>query len=256
MSTPRRLPFLPANKHGWPRLAVHRMILGRMRSGLFQVRAQGLDSLRAAIERDPSGMLFVANHSCWWDLFLVHFLNEAIPVDGYGMMEHANLKRFGFFSRIGAYSIDRQSMSGIKASLDYTAGLLSRQRTGVWIFPQGKIESNDARPLCFQKGLRTLVKRVGRVRMVPTALRYDFWQDERPEAFVRFGEPIWVESSDQLLDDWQSRVTRELDLLRSEMLSQDPTRFVSLMTGRSSISERYARFLQQINTGRKPSGTR
>ncbi|MDX2036498.1 MAG: lysophospholipid acyltransferase family protein [Isosphaeraceae bacterium] len=238
--------FIEAHKSGWPRLAVDRMIRGRMRSGLSSVRAQGIIELRSALESDATGVVFVANHSCWWDLFLAHFLNESIPVDGYGMMMHENLRRFGFFRRIGAFSIDRSSPSGIKASLDYTARLLARPRTGVWIFPQGKIESNDARPLEFEKGLRTLVRRMGRARLVPTALRYDFWQEERPEACVRFGTPTFVEPSDRLLDDWRDRVTAELDQLRLEMLSQDPTRFVSLMRGRASISESRGRLLDRL----------
>src|ERR1700722_5942599 len=141
--------LIEAYKHGWPRLAIDAMIRSRMRGGFHQVLAQGLDRLRDEIDRDPSGTLFLANHSCWWDLFLVHILSETIPVDGYGMMEHFNLLRFGFFRRIGAFSVDRTDPVSVRASLEYAAGLFHRPRAGVWIFPQGKIEANDARPLTF-----------------------------------------------------------------------------------------------------------
>ena len=81
------------------------MIRSKMKSGFHQVLAQGVDRLRLELDRDSSGTLFLANHSCWWDLFLVHLLNETIPIDGFGMMEHFNLLRFGFFRRIGAFSV-------------------------------------------------------------------------------------------------------------------------------------------------------
>ena len=235
--------IITAHKHGWPRAAVDAMIQHKMRGGFHQVYAQGLAPLRAALDAEPGGTLFLANHSCWWDLFLVHFLNESIPVDGYGMMEHFNMVRFGFFRRIGAFSVDRTDPASVRASLDYAAGLLQAPRSGVWVFPQGKIETNDARPLTFQPGIRALVRRAGRVRVVPVAFRYEFWQDERPEALVRFGAPTWVDRPDlpALIPTCETRLTAELDALRADSLTQDAARFDSLLAGRRSISETYAR---------------
>ena len=188
--------MIPAYKHGWPRRAVDLLIRSKMRGGFHRVLAQGVGRLRESLDREPGGCLMLANHSCWWDLFLVHLLNETIPVDGYGMMEHFNMVRFGFFRRIGAFSVDRTDATSVRASLDYAAGLLRGPRAAVWVFPQGKIEGNDARPLAFQPGIRALVRKAGRVRVVPVAFRYEFWQDERPEALVRFGEPTWVDRPD------------------------------------------------------------
>jgi len=239
-----RSRLIRAYKYGWPRKAVDALIRSKLRGGFHQVWTQGLERLRDAIDRDPAGTLFVANHSCWWDLFLVHLLNESIPVDGYGMMEHFNLLRFGFFRRIGAFSVDRADPASVRASLDYAAGLLRGPRAGVWVFPQGKIESNDVRPLIFQKGIRALTRRAGRVRIVPVAFRYEFWQDERPEALVRFGAPSVVDRPDLpgLIPTFERRLTEELDALRLDATAQRPDRFAVLMEGRSSISARYARF--------------
>ena len=237
-------PLIEADKRGWPRWAVDAMIRSKVRGGLHRVLAQGSDRLRDEIDRDASGTLFLANHSCWWDLFLVHVLNETIPVDGYGMMEHFNMARFGFFRRIGAFSVDRTDPRSIRASLEYAAGLLRKPRAGVWVFPQGKIEANDARPLVFQPGIRALVRRSGRVRVVPVAFRYEFWQDERPEALVRFGEPAWVDRPDLagLIPTFERRLTEELDALRADSIAQRAGKFVPMAEGKRSISERYARF--------------
>jgi 1-acyl-sn-glycerol-3-phosphate acyltransferase len=240
---PKPSRIVRAYKHGWPRLAVHAMALRKLRAGFASAQAQGLDRLRGALDADPSGVLLLANHSCWWDLFFAHLLNESIPVDGYGMMEHFNLRRFGFFRRIGAFSVDRTDPRSVRESLGYTAELLARPRAGVWVFPQGAISPNDARPIRFQPGLRALLRRAGRLRIVPVALRYEFWQDERPEALARFGEPTWVDRSeaDSVLSDWEGRLTAELDALRGDSLAQAADRFTPLLRGRGSISDRYAR---------------
>jgi 1-acyl-sn-glycerol-3-phosphate acyltransferase len=245
---PAKLRMIEADKSGWPRLAIDAMIRAKLRGGFHQVLGQGVERLRAELDRDASGTLFLANHSCWWDLFLVHLLNETIPVDGYGMMEHFNLTRFGFFRRIGAFSVDRTDPRSVRASLEYAASLLRRPRAGVWVFPQGKIETNDARPLVFQPGIRALVRRAGRLRVVPVAFRFDFWQDERPEALVRFGEPAWVdrEHLPTLIPTFERRLTEELDTLRADSIAQNARAFAPLVEGKRSISERYASFLAKF----------
>ncbi len=240
--------MIEAYKQGWPRRAVDTLIRSKLRSGFHSILASGMDQLRADLDRDDSGTLFLVNHSCWWDLFLVHLINESVPVDGYGMMEHFNLLRFGFFRRIGAFSVDRTDPGSVRASLDYAARLLRRPRAGVWVFPQGKIETNDVRPLVFQPGIRALVRRSGRVRVVPVAFRYEFWQDERPEALVRFGEAAWVDRPDlpTLISTFERRLTEELDALRVDAIAQDPSRFAPLSRGKRSVSERYAKFLARF----------
>ena len=232
-----------AYKHGWPRMAVHQMIVRSVRKNFHAVRVQGLDRLRAELDADDSGLIFAANHSCWWDVFLAHTLNESIPVDGYGMMEHFNLRRFRFFQRIGAYSVDRANPSSLRESLRYTVELLARRRAGIWVFPQGLVAPNNDRPLVFQPGLRALLNTAGRLRIVPVELKFEFWQEQKPEVFVRFGTPVWVERQERatILTDWAQRVTEELDALGTDVQSQDPDRFTILLRGPTSMNERYAR---------------
>jgi 1-acyl-sn-glycerol-3-phosphate acyltransferase len=237
------LRIIKADKRGWPRWAVHRMIVRRLQKAFHGFWAQGLEPLREALATEPSGILFVANHSSWWDLFFVHYLNTQVPVDGYGMMEHYNLRRFGFFRRIGAFSVDRTNQAAIRQSIDYTVELLRRPRAGVWIMPQGRMLANDERPLVFQRGLRSIVSRAGRVRVVCVALRYEFWQDERPEAFVRFGETRLLEraGNESVLQECEKWLTDELDSLRGDVVAQAVARFTPLGRGRVSINERYGR---------------
>ena len=102
---------------------------------------------------------------------------------------------------------------------------------------------NDVRPLAFQPGLRAIVGRAGRLRIVTVALRYEFWQDERPEAFARFGEPAWVDRADRagMVEHWERRLTDELDALKIDVTAQAADRFTNLVQGPGSISDRFAR---------------
>ncbi len=240
--------FIEAYKAGWPRWVLHAWIMRKLRGHFFRIQVQGLDRLRRVLDADPRGTLFLANHSSWWDLFLAHGLNESIPVDGYGMMEHFNLTRFRFFRRIGAFSVDRTDPLSVRGSIEYAAGLLQKPRSGVWIFPQGRIAGNDARPLRFQAGLRALVSRAGAARVVPVALRYEYWQEERPEAFVRFGEPVWTSRSERatILARLEQRLTEELDALRTDVVAQAADRFQVLLQGAGSVNERYARLCERM----------
>lgn len=254
MSVPSKSPrIITAYKHGWPRIAVRAMIESKLRKGLFRVRAQGLESLRSEIDSDPSGTIFLANHSCWWDLFLVVLLNDVIPVDGYGMMEHFNMLRFGFFRRIGAFSVDRTDPASVRASLEYASGLLKQPRAGVWLFPQGRMIGNDVRPLGFQPGLRLLVKKASPVRVVPVAFRFEFWQDERPEAFVRFGPSERFEKADasEVVERMERRLIEELDALKIDVTAQDAAKFVTVFEGSGSISDKYAKIRARFR-GRTP----
>ncbi|WP_435010045.1 lysophospholipid acyltransferase family protein [Tundrisphaera lichenicola] len=236
--------LIKAYKHGWPRFAVESMVRSKARGGFHQVLAQGLDRFRESLNRDPAGTLILANHSCWWDLFVYQVVNDALEVDGYGMMEHFNLLRFGFFRRIGAFSVDRTDPVSVRASLRYAAELLQKPKAVVWVFPQGKIESNDVRPLKFQNGIRAIIRQAAPVQVLPLAIRYEFWQDERPEVLIRFGERFKVDRADlpDLIPTFERRLTEELDALRMDAIAQRPDRFVPLMTGQTSVSDRYARF--------------
>lgn len=240
--------LIPAKLGGWPRPLLNSYIHRTIRRSFHAVRAQGIERVRQSIAEQPGGTLFLGNHSSWWDVFLAHFLNEAVPVEGYGMMEHFNLKRFGFFQHIGCFSVERSNPASVRAALSYTTLLLRRPRAGIWLFPQGRILGNEVRPIVFQPGLRAVVKMTGRVRLVTVALKFEFWQEQRPEAFARFGPPTWVDHSDLdiLLPTWERRLTEELDALKVDVLAQAPGRFQVLARGSRSIHESYARLRERF----------
>lgn len=235
--------LIKAQKSGWQQFWIKKMIHYKVRTSFHACLGQGLENLTNAYAENPGcGVLAVANHSNWWDFMFGLWLNDYFKVDGYGMTEHANMLKYGFFRRVGVFSMEKSHPASLRASLDYTTELLQRPGSYVWMMPQGRILCNDTRPLDFQEGLRLLVRRAKRLVMIPVVTRYDFWQDEKPEAAVRIGTHEVVEwsgtSAAGLISHWESRVTAELDALKADLLTQDISRFTMLQRGPKSLNER------------------
>lgn len=69
------------------------------------------------------------NHSSWWDGLLAYHAAGKLPGKRhYFMMEEEQLRKYAFFRKLGAYSINPGSPGDARASLRYTAGLLEAGR--------------------------------------------------------------------------------------------------------------------------------
>ena len=132
--------------------------------------------------------LVYANHGNWWDGFVLHQLGHAAGWDTYCVMEEQNLERYRFLARIGAFSIRRGEGASSLETLRYAAGLMKRPRAAVCIFPEGELRPFGAWPLRLDRGVE-LMARVGKVECVPLAIRYAFFEHERPDVLVELGEP-------------------------------------------------------------------
>ncbi|MGF7030611.1 hypothetical protein J2T17_001516 [Paenibacillus mucilaginosus] len=96
------------------------------------------------------------------------------------MMSEEGLRRFRFFRRLGAFSVDRGSLQGVKDSLRYAAGVLEGERRALWLFPQGDIRHGDVHPLGFHSGIGYLLREVPGIQVVPVSFYYCFLQDQKP----------------------------------------------------------------------------
>ena len=142
--------------------------------------------------RDVAGRggprLVYANHTNWWDGFVLHQLGHAAGWDTYCVMEEQNLARYRFLARMGAFSIRRGEAVSSLETVRYAVGLLGQPRAAVCIFPEGEIRPLGAGPLRLDRGVE-LLARVGKARCVPLAIRYAFFEHERPDVLVELGAP-------------------------------------------------------------------
>jgi len=138
---------------------------------------------RGTLPAGDAPLLVYANHTNWWDGFVVHQLCLAAGWDGHCMMEEKNLARYRFLARIGAFSVRRESAL---ETLRYSRGLLARPGVAVVLFPEGEQRPFGARPLVFQRGLEVLAKLSG-ARCLPVAIRYAFFEAELPDVLCEVG---------------------------------------------------------------------
>jgi len=205
----------------------NRNLLRRRFEGL---RVAGLRHLRERAADVP--LVLYANHSSWWDGLVIFEVGMSCALKQYAMMEERQLRVYGFFRRLGAFSVVREDGRGARRSIDYAAGLLSERAQGdaatpaLWIFPQGDTRANDLRPLNLYRGAAHIALRLPRVRLLPVALRYEHGNAFRPEIFVRIGAPEKFGEHEKmgaknLTARMEQRLTQTLDCVRADIIEEE-----------------------------------
>ena len=217
--------MLTARKSAWFERAFAaycRNLLARRFEGL---RVAGLEGLRARRREAP--LVLYANHSSWWDGLVAFQIGRACALDQYVMMEERQLRAYPLFRRLGAFSVERGRGREGARSVEYAARLLRADaRRALWIFPQGVTLPNDARPLNFYTGAARVIERAGACEAAAVALRYEFMEEFRPEAFARVGPVERVEvgadfDARRTTAGFAEALTRTLDQLRADVLAGD-----------------------------------
>jgi 1-acyl-sn-glycerol-3-phosphate acyltransferase len=175
---------IPANKGGLMTALVDWYIRRKMRSAFRGLWLKG--SLPPITP--GQGLVVYANHTSFWDGFVVHQLGQAANWSAYAMMEEENLAKYPFHTRIGAFSVRRGDPRSALETLKYAKGVLHGPNEAIFVFPQGEIRppSTELGPL--KRGLDVLV-RSAKARAVPVAIRYVFFENERPDVLVEVGQP-------------------------------------------------------------------
>lgn len=159
-------------------------------------------------------VLYIANHSSWWDGLILFLLTEkASELDHYMMMEEKQLKQYAFFRKLGAFPVQKENLKSVKQAL-MTAKKNMQAGGAVWLFPQGKIMHQDIRPLELEGGASFLVRQFEQVVVKPVTLHYTFNQFQKPTVSAVFGEDTLVCSGELRSKD----VTHLLrDLLETQL---------------------------------------
>lgn len=213
--------MLEANKSPWFEriFAVYNRNLFKRRFHSFRV--SGLEFLA-----DKNPKIIYANHSSWWDGLVAFEISRAIKADSFVMMEEKHLRKLFLFRRLGAFSIMRENPREAVESLNYSVNLLKEKpnRT-LWIFPQGEILPNDARPFYFYRGLARIVEKAESCSAVPLAIRYEFLGEFKPEIFVKIGEPEKflngeIFNAKQQTKIFENQLAELLDELKRDILAK------------------------------------
>ena len=137
--------------------------------------------------------ILFAPHCNWWDGIVLYNTTHRIFHKEIRLMVE-ELNRFPLLRRGGAYSVNKKSPQSAMKALQYSVDVVGDIRNMLCIFPQGIIRPPHYRPIEFQTGLSYIaenaVKRYGKVNLIPMAIDYAFFRDNRPEVIVEFGKRI------------------------------------------------------------------
>lgn len=140
----------------------------------------------AALSRKRSPGIVIMNHASWWDPLVAVFLAERfLPGrSACAPMDVAQLRRFGFFRRLGLFGIDPDDPQGAAGLVDYVVDRFRQAPAEtLWITPQGRF--TDVRePIRIRAGAAMVAARAPGAEVVAVAIEYGFWQDARPEIFL------------------------------------------------------------------------
>ncbi|WP_379130002.1 lysophospholipid acyltransferase family protein [Paenibacillus sp. sgz500958] len=201
---------------------------------------------------DGRPLLYIMNHSSWWDgLLAYHAVRTLTSSEHYFMMEEEQLRKYTFFRKLGAYSIDRSSTRDIQTSLRYTANLL-RNGGSVWMYPEGEIRLLEHRPLSLKMGVGVVLRLCPDAAVVPVTLYHGLFRHPKPEAVLLAGEPLiyrWKELEREVISmKLQTALEHQLDQQRQEMIEHGgfiPDRYKPLMKSGKSTHERFDSFFDR-----------
>ncbi|HAL01326.1 MAG TPA: glycerol acyltransferase [Exiguobacterium sp.] len=196
----------------------------------------------------PVPGLMLATHSSWWDgMILFHLDQTCFRHDPYVMIDQAGLARFPFFSRLGAFSVDRTSFSDIKTSLQYAKAQL-QNGSSVWMFPQGEERHQEARPMHLASGATQLMRHADTVSLV--AFYYSYGHEQQPDVYVRTRRfyPLSDERSSVQVKRLTVELTALYDDIRADAMAERVDLYRCISKRREPLPARTERWLRALRS--------
>ena len=215
---------------------------------------------RTGLPRDLAGkpLIVYSNHPSWWDPAVYILLCDMLfrGRAGYGPMDTSALGKYGVLERMGVFGVDLDNPRGAATFLRTSLAVLDSPANMLWITAEGAFTDPRTRPVTLRPGLAHLARRVPGAVILPLAIEYTFWNESRPEALLRFGEPLLSDLPGSV-SEWtarlESRLADTMDVLATESATRNAALFQPLVRGGAGIGGIYDswRWLRAIANGRR-----
>ncbi len=157
-------------------------------------------------------------------------------------MDEQGLRKYGVLRRMGIFGIDLESPRGAAAFLTTSLRILAQPGAALWITAEGHFTDPRRRPVKLRPGLAHLARRVPGAVILPLAVEYSFWNESKPEALARFGDPIDA-GRDRSVAEWtahlEAELTRTMDALTADSITREPRHFLPLVRGGAGVGGIY-----------------
>lgn len=162
-----------------------------------------------------SALIITPNHFSWWDgFFIAYYSNKMTSRKIHLLMLEEQLRRYWFFSKIGAYSININNPKSTIESINYTADLLSDKNNFVVYYPQGKIEDYNKRPTSIKEGIIKVVDRVIITTVIlPVVFKISYSTYKLPDILVRAGKIFTINPGDDFFSRYKENFSETLSEL-------------------------------------------
>ncbi len=187
--------------------------------------------IRGSLPSPTVPLLVYANHSSFWDGFVLHQLAQVGGWNAFAMMDEENLARYPFHRRMGAFSVRQHDSASALETMKYANSLFSLPQAVVCIFPQGEIRPAGANLGPLSRGLEVLARRSNALS-VPVGVRYCFFEQECPDVLVEFGTPHAPAPLSTFETTLSQTVSRVMDARSTEG-------FRCVVSGRRGIQEKW-----------------
>ena len=164
----------------------------------------------------PGGvpLLLVANHSSWWDGFLLRDVHRALRPGAplHTIMTARELSRLPLFHHIGALPVEPGSGTSTLRLVRTLAQLRDRHAdVTVSLFPQGRITPAWARPLGFRRGVELIARALAPCVILPVGIHIEPLNRAAPTAIVAAGPLLHVRNGEASAAALEQLVARQLD---------------------------------------------
>ncbi|MBU2492495.1 MAG: lysophospholipid acyltransferase family protein [Bacteroidetes bacterium] len=170
-----------------------------------------------------SPLVITPNHISWWDGFFIDYIcNKEVGRRIYVMMLEEQLRKYKFFRKLGAYSVNLGNGFSVKDTILYTREIVSDPANVTVIYPQGEIEPFEKRPMVLKEGIKLFVKgNQGNVIVLPVGFKIQYYNEKKPAVIIRFGEPLKSETVINDFKVYENKFTENLDLLNNAAINKN-----------------------------------
>lgn len=155
------------------------------------MRFRSVNVIQEYIPSKEASTVYFLNHNYWWDGLLPLYLSKKyFNQNTRAIMEYDQMLRYPFFSRIGAFSIDPTSPKSSIKTLRYALESLTKEKTCLFIYPEGKIVPVSDKTSTFQNGLSWIYQHTEAIDFVPVGIYIDHSSYNKPELNIYIGNSV------------------------------------------------------------------
>jgi hypothetical protein len=142
------------------------------------------------VRSNHKSTLYICNHHYWWDGLTPLVLNEFIfHQKARAVMEDKQMIEFPFFSKIGAFSINRENPKSALKSMKYGSDWLNESNTCLFLYPEGKFSKPTDR-ISIEPGITKLLDWSPDCDLVNISMFISYQSGDKPDFFIDISPPI------------------------------------------------------------------